>query len=286
MVDQGKAGRDWQREELDAIVADYFAMLSEELSRRSYIKARFRQSVEDATGRSPGSVEYKFQNISAVLEAMGLPRIDGYKPARNYQGALFEAIDHYLSHNPEALERVPQAQPAIDRLDAVFVPVPAAVGDEAMPEGLRKLVRKFDPVERDRLNRQLGEAGERFVIDIEREVLTSKGRADLARRVRWVSAEDGDGAGYDVLSFDPRGRERLLEVKTTNGPCRTPFFLSRNEFQLAERRPNDWRLYRVHRFSNQPQIFAITPPLEDTVQLRPESWRAQVVGIGARGAQA
>jgi hypothetical protein len=47
----------------------------------------------------------------------------------------------------------------------------------------------------------------------------------LARKVRWVAAEDGDGAGYDVLSFDQAGRERLLEVKTTNGSARTPFFL-------------------------------------------------------------
>jgi hypothetical protein len=47
------------------------------------------------------------------------------------------------------------------------------------------------------------------VLEIERKQLLSAGRTDLAAKVRWVAAEDGDGAGFDVLSFDPAGRERL-----------------------------------------------------------------------------
>jgi len=74
--------------------------------------------------------------------------------------------------------------------------------DGPIPERLRRLVRKFDPVERDYHNRSLGKAGEEFVVDLERRRLTGANRSDLARRVRWVAEEDGDGAGYDVLSFD------------------------------------------------------------------------------------
>ncbi len=82
---------------------------------------------------------------------------------------------------------------------------------------------------------------------------TRADRADLARRVRWVADLDGDGAGYDVLSFEPGGDERLLEVKTTNGSARTPFFLSRNECTVAAERPDAWRLYRVHLFAEGPR---------------------------------
>ena len=57
-------------------------------------------------------------------------------------------------------------------------------------------------------------------------VLRSSGRDDLARKVRWVSEEDGDGAGYDIASFAPDGRARLIEVKTTNGWERTPFHIT------------------------------------------------------------
>jgi hypothetical protein len=145
-------------------------------------------------------------------------------------------------------------------------------------QALRRLVRKFDPVERDHRNRSLGKAGEQFVIDIERRRLAGTGRADLARQVRWVAAEDGDGAGYDVLSFDLDGRERLLEVKTTNGSARTPFFLTRNECGLAAERPADWRIYRVHLFAKEPRIFTIAPPLEQALHLRTETWRASFAG--------
>ena len=43
------------------------------------------------------------------------------------------------------------------------------------------------------------------------------GRTDLAERIRWASHVDGDGGGYDILSFDTDGSDRLIEVKTTKG---------------------------------------------------------------------
>jgi hypothetical protein len=157
----------------------------------------------------------------------------------------------------------------------VFVdaPIPIAA-DGSIPDRLRHLVRKFDPVERDHRNRALGKAGERFVLDLERRCLTQADRADLAERVRWVAAEDGDGAGYDIMSFDPAGRQRLIEVKTTNGSVRTPFYLSRNERGFAEEMRAEWRIYRVHLFAKDPRIFTIAPPLENAVNLQPENWRA------------
>lgn len=157
----------------------------------------------------------------------------------------------------------------------IFVEAPPLSADnEPFPERLRRLVQKFDPVERDHRNRSLGRAGEEFVIDVERRQLTDAGLPNLARKVRWIAAEDGDGAGYDVLSFSRRGDERLIEVKTTNGSARTPFFLTRNECALANERPTDWRIYRVHLFAKQPRIFTINPPLENAVRLAPATWRA------------
>jgi hypothetical protein len=164
-------------------------------------------------------------------------------------------------------------QPAPALPSEIFVP-PPAVTAQPVPERLQRLVQKFDPVERDHCNQLLGKAGESFVVDLERRRLTEADRPDLARKVRWISAEDGDGAGYDVLSFIPTGDQRLIEVKTTNGSARTPFFLTRNECAVAAERPEDWRIYRVHLFAKTPRIFTITPPLEKTVRLSPETWRA------------
>ena len=275
MADETKIGTHWQEDELDAIVADYFAMLTADLSGTPYVKSRHSAALMSQIGRTHRSVEFKHQNISAVLDELGMPWIPGYKPKRNYQNAIFGAIDRFLTQHPAILEPIP-ASPLVPPLPAeIFVAPPAlSAANAATPEPLRRLVRKFDPVERDRCNRSLGKAGEEFVVELERRQLASADRSDLARKVRWVSVEDGDGAGYDVLSFDPTGRERLLEVKTTNGSARTPFFLTRNERGLAAERPADWRIYRVHLFAREPRIFTITPPLEKAVNLRPETWRA------------
>lgn len=204
-----------------------------------------------------------------------MPWILGYIPKRNYQNAIFAAIDRYLTSHPAVLERVPASPMAATPPSTVFVDAPIPTdADGPIPDRLRHLVRKFDPVERDYRNRALGKAGERFVLDLERRRLTQANRAGLAERVRWVAAEDGDGAGYDIMSFDPAGRERLIEVKTANGSARTPFYLSRNERGFAEEMPAEWRIYRVHLSARDPRILTIAPPIENAVNLQPETWRA------------
>jgi hypothetical protein len=273
MADETKIGTHWQDDELDAIVTDYFAMLTADLSGRPYIKSRHSVALMAQVGRTHRSVEFKHQNISAVLDELGIPWIPGYKPKRNYQNAIFDAIDRYLTKHPGVLETVAPS-PRRSAPAEIFVTSPPLLVGEHIPQRLERLVRKFDPVERDHRNRSLGRAGEELVIDVERRRLTGADRSDLARRIRWIAAEEGDGAGYDVLSFDLNGRERLLEVKTTNGSARTPFFLTRNERAVAKDRPVDWCIYRVHLFSTDPRIFTISPPLEQAVSLRPETWRA------------
>ena len=215
-----------------------------DLASKPYVKSQHSRRLMVRIGRTHKAVEFKHQNISAVLDELGLPWIPGYIPKRNYQNAIFPAIERYLDHHPEILELAPGAgATALHPSNNVFVDAPAHHKEPPKdpPPGLRRLIRKFDPVERDHHNRALGKAGEEFVFHVERSRLTAQQRPDLARRVRWVAAEDGDGAGYDILSFDPRGQERLLEVKTTNGSVRTPFFLTRNEHDLSLERPEEWR---------------------------------------------
>lgn len=277
MTDEDKIGTRWSDDELDLIVADYFAMLGDELTGRPYVKSHHRAAMMQATGRGQSSVEFKHQNISAVLDELGLPWITGYKPRRNYQSSIFEAIDRYLTEHGDFLTPpLPRLIPTILDPTPVFVDPPPSEPDQPRSPRLSLLLRKFDPAERDRRNRALGAAGESFVLEVERRRLEITGRADLARKVRWVSAEDGDGAGYDVRSYHPAGGERLIEVKTTNGAVRTPFFLTRVEHETSTARPEAFRIYRVHLFAQTPRIFTIAPPLGEALNLRSESWRASL----------
>lgn len=307
-----KFGTHWSDEELDAIIVDYFLMLATELSGQHYVKSHHAKALMEAIGRTHRSVEFKHMNISAVLGELGMPTIRGYRPKLNYQNAIFDAVDRYVTSHPEVLDwggaelgfmkaasRAPEetglfgmseaqatfvddGSPALGRApesQTIFVdedpPVPGAPR-APRPPGLERLVRKFDPVARDFRNRQLGHAGESMLVDFERRRLTALDRPDLARKVRWVSQEDGDGAGYDIHSYNARGEDRLLEVKTTRGARTTPFFLTRNEVSLAEERPDSFRLCRLYDVAQAPRLYRVKPPLAAALTLEPEAWRATV----------
>jgi hypothetical protein len=90
-------------------------MLAADLSGRPYVKSSHSRALMAQIGRTRRSVEFKHQNISAVLDELGMPWIPGYKPKGNYQNAIFDAIDRYLTKHPDILEPVP-ASPAAMRL--------------------------------------------------------------------------------------------------------------------------------------------------------------------------
>lgn len=278
MVDASKIGTDWTDDELDLIVADYFSMLAEEIAGRSFVKAHRARALMDLTGRTHRSVEFKHMNISAVLSELGLPIIKGYKPKPNYQNAIFEAIDRWLSANPDGLTVNQPANPQIGLAEAMSLyeePPPALLDSEPeRPEGLKRLIRKFDPVERDFRNRALGRAGEVLILEFEQRRLHDGGRKDLAKKVRWIADEEGDGAGYDIRSFSIEGQERFLEVKTTNGPQRTPFFLTRNEEAVSRECQEAYRIYRLYDFVKSARLFTLRPPLSKHVVLEAETFRA------------
>lgn len=277
MVDETKRGTDWTADELDAIVADYFVMLAEEQLGRRYNKARHNAALIQRIGRTRASIEFKHRNISAVLRELGMPEIDGYKPATNYQDAIFGAIDRYLTSRPEPIPLPGEPVMALAEPATLYVEAPPPlVSSKPRPAALDRLVRKFDPALRDERNRSLGKAGELLIHDFERRQLELQDRPDLARKVRWVAQEDGDGAGYDIRSFDARGKERLIEVKTTQGMERTPFYLTRNERALSDERPDAFRLYRLYQFSKQPRLFMLAPPLDAVLTMEPLVFKASL----------
>jgi hypothetical protein len=266
--------RDWTDGELDLIVADYFAMLNDEMAGLPYNKAGHNRFLRDEIDRSKSSIEFKHRNISAVLVQLGLPRIVGYFPAENYQRAIITAIDRYLSRFPVALHPETALGGVAERASLFVGTPPPLLPIAARRAEIERLVRKFNPVERDFRNRKLGREGEELLFHFERQKLQRLDRPDLAKKIRWISEELGDGAGYDILSFDVSGKERLLEVKTTVGADVTPFYITRNELSMAAERPDAFRLCRVFDFSASPRMFELTPPLEKFVHLSPLSYEA------------
>ena len=272
----------WSDEENDLIVADYFAMLAKDLAGKRPNKSEHRRALMPRLrNRSEASIEFKHRNISAVLMGLGEVWLTGYRPAVNIQTALEDAVERWLARYPDWLRRPPDESlveaAGMQEPPPLWVGPPPTLGNRPPPKQLERMLgiaRRFDAAGRDERNRALGRAGEEIALSHERAMLAGAGRDDLARAVRWVSQEEGDGAGYDIASFTPAGESRLLEVKTTRGWERTPFYISRNELVVSEARRAEWRLFRLWNFSREPKAFELAPPLDAHVCLMPTMFQA------------
>lgn len=290
--DEPQGRKDWSAGEVALVVADYFEMLRKELRGEPYSKAEHNDTLRPLlAGRTKPSVEYKHQNISAVLARMGMPYIPGYKPRWNYQALLERGVRTYLATHPGVLTELadsPVASPAApttsDLTDpaGVFDDPPDHVPhpDPGRP-WLTRVVRPVDFVARDAANRRLGRWGEEFVVELERARLRDAGRDDLARRVDWVASTVGDGLGFDVLSFDEAdGSERLVEVKTTGLAKYHPFHVTATEVRCSEEVADRFQLYRVFDFARSPRVYVLHGALTASCTLEPSQFRA---AIGASG---
>jgi hypothetical protein len=276
-IDPSKEGTEWTADEVAVLVGSYFLMLAEERAAREYNKSEYRRGVIAAIGRKPGSIERKLQNVSAVLDEIGVPWIQGYKPLPHYQDALVALVEQQLLQHPELFTTARAGPLRVRGEDEILVAPPAFLNSdpEHRPAAIRRLVGKFDPAARDARNRDLGRAGEEFVVDFERRRLEKAGKPSLAKDVRWVSDLDGDGYGYDVQSFDAESEEpRLLEIKTTCGNERTPFWMTKRECEVAVEQDGIYRIRRVYHFRNEVKMFDIAPPLESGLRMTAATFTA------------
>ena len=281
-----RIGEDWSEAEVEATVRDYFEMLRTEAAGLPLNKSEHNQALRKLlSGRSKSSVELKHQNISAVLDALGLPYINGYKPRGNSQLLLRKSVQAYLLKNQQVVGSI------VDALEEVKLPSEksylAALVEAPTREELvrgpvsakQRLPRKLDYAARDEANRKLGRAGEQWVIEFEQQRLTDMGSPELFQRLDWVADTQGDGAGFDILSFDDETNHRFIEVKTTNGNLGSSFLVSHNELEFSKEVGEQFYLYRVFQFRDGPRLFTLNGDLSQHVHLKPTDFRASFRGV-------
>lgn len=271
-------GSDWTEVEVRAVVDSYFRMLRRELAGETLNKADENRKLQRLIRRTKGSIEFKHQNVSAVIiEAKGIP-IDGYKPRRNVQDRLrsvvlelFETdseLRQLMLHSVEATpdSTIPDSgptdfllrsnAPAIDPLDNRHV---------------RPRKGRFVDYQRlEAQRRDLGLAGELAVLAFEHRSLENSGHHKLAERVEHVSATQGDGTGFDILSFEPSGKEKFIEVKTTRSIKQLPFVVTRNEVEFSIEAADQFYLYRVFQYGKPSRgFYSLQGSLERSARLKP-----------------
>jgi hypothetical protein len=279
-----RVGQDWTAEEVEAAVADYFDMLRLESMGNSYSKAEHNERLRtQLTARSKASIELKHQNISAVLDHLGLPFIRGYKPRSNFQELLRQTVVKYLDRNHDIVAKMmdgfdSQTAAGQKKYRGVLVAPPKV---EAMPPLKRRarLPRKLDYASREELNRKLGHNGESWAVEFETARLVDDGRPDLAAKIDWISNRLGDGTGYDILSYETTEVGRFIEVKTTNGGALTPFIVTQNEVDFSEETQDAFCLYRVFEFSTTPRLFILRGSIVANLELEAIDYRARLKSI-------
>lgn len=125
---------------------------------------------------------------------------------------------------------------------------------------------------------KLGLAGEKMVFEFERARLIDEDKKDLANKIEHTSLVKGDGLGYDILSFDTSGNEKYIEVKTTTGSPKTPFYISDNEIQFSKLHSSNYTLYRVYNFDstkNTASLYIIDGDLSKKINFKPVSYISQ-----------
>ena len=133
-------------------------------------------------------------------------------------------------------------------------------------------------VQKAKERERIGLLGEQYVYEQEINKLREAQRNDLADKVRIVSL-DGEHLGFDILSFDPDGRELHIEVKTTTRSLDDDhgFWLSENERLQAEQ--DVYRvIYRVWNIDLSPShenLGNIVVGENESWELMASSWYAR-----------
>lgn len=277
---------DWSEKEVDLIVTIYFEMLSHELTGKSFSKAEYRRNLLSLlNNRSEGSIEFKNQNISAVLINLGQPYIKGYLPRFNYQRILEDKVIEYLKHKPSiesqfkefAEKQILRPKKVVNFEKFLFdQPILTSLLD---PE--QKYMRnpiKINYLEREQNNRYLGNSGEELVLEYEKWCLIKNGKENFANQIRWISRDEGDGAGFDILSKHLNGKDKYIEVKTTKLGKESPFFFSRNELLFSQLHSGHYQLYRLFNFEDDAKMFIRNGGLDSICYFIPVNFKGIVKG--------
>ena len=274
----------WSIDEINAIVDDYMSMLLQDLKGEKYNKTSHREKLKpQLNNRTDGSIEFKHQNISAVLIDLDYPYIDGYKPRFNYQNELFQAISKKTEEIDLNLtdiidNNLNKTKKSSKDLTPILTEVqpPTTINRKINPyekiEFGRKTKKNYALIENN--NKNLGRRGEELVLEFEKQRVT-KLKLDVSK-VQWISEIKGDDEGYDILSLNDDGSARYIEVKTTTQGIDFQFFISGREVEFSRRNKDNYFIYRVFNLNKSPNFYTQKGYVIDSFELFPTEFKASL----------
>lgn len=118
-------------------------------------------------------------------------------------------------------------------------------------------IGKPDYLGRSKKFKRIGDRGEQIVLRAERQFLERNGKSELAKKIEHIAERD-DRAGFDILSYELDGTEKLIEVKATLRKIgRSKIFLTANELKISQERQN-YHFYIIYEAgSKRPKIWKV-----------------------------
>ena len=119
----------------------------------------------------------------------------------------------------------------------------------------------IDYNEQQNRNQETGDIGENLVLANEIDKARRWGLPeDLVSQIRRVSLESDD-YGFDILSFDKKGKEHYIEVKTTKASGNSlSFILTQNELEHARKYGSAYSIVMVFDVAQNPRIWDMGNP--------------------------
>lgn len=159
--------------------------------------------------------------------------------------------------------------------------------EEDPPKNLKfpkkqRMAKKIDYVAQSERNAKTGLNAENIVMENERKFLMSNARLKkYIKCLKHVSQEEGDGAGYDIISYrlnkNNRVEKHYIEVKATNISKGTPFYMTENERSIAENLAGKYSIYRLYPSQKDDKAYGyyvLDDPINtNAIQLEPTMYR-------------
>ncbi len=115
--------------------------------------------------------------------------------------------------------------------------------------------RETDYEKINRNKKDIGNRGEKAVLQYEKNNLINLGSPELAEKVELT---ENDAIGYDIISYDISGNEKHIEVKTNSSSSNNimDFYLTANELEKMYSDPT-YNIYYLYSIKNKPKLHIV-----------------------------
>lgn len=200
----------------------------------------------------PYKLSYWNSSISEFEKYISKRR-EGYKrtnPHQSFQNLIPKESNQQVERGSVqgkslATNQIPELGKNLNK-DVTFVEAPELKVQNSAQPVIRKPSNEttYHNDVSDTRKQDIGLRGELLVLEAEKTDLVTQGKSELAKKVEHVSRQ-GDGHGYDILSYFPNGMKKYVEVKSTTSGSHTSIVLTRNEIGVLKRKKEQAFVYLV-----------------------------------------